>query len=173
MARAQRRGDSARRTHQVFLQLFFFAASGGEVGLWWSVERLRIQLRREIALGLRRHNGHARATSLFCLPGIEATPRSHPRGLSRWGTRQGQPPATVPNPPATSRETTTTALPAVFVNFVSGALGSCLLSDTAAGSRRPAWIVSQYQSVLTKLYNTAQYSKMYPKQHHRLTYRIH
>ena len=47
------------------------------------------------------------------------------------------------------------------------------LSDTAAGSRRPAWIVSQYQSVLTKLYNTAQYSKMYPKQHHRLTYRIH
>ena len=56
-------------------------------------------------------------------------------------------------------------------------IGDCrlteFLSDTAAGSRRPAWIVSQYQSVLTKLYNTAQYSKMYPKQHHRLTYRIH
>ena len=47
------------------------------------------------------------------------------------------------------------------------------LRPIAAGSRRPAWIVSQYQSVLTKLYNTAQYSKMYPKQHHRLTYRIH
>jgi hypothetical protein len=35
-------------------------------------------------------------------------------------------------------------------------------------------IVSQYhQSVLNNFYNTAQYSKMYPKQHHRLTYRFH
>ena len=34
-------------------------------------------------------------------------------------------------------------------------------------------IARQYLPVLDYLYNTAQYSKMYPKQHHRLTYRFH